>query len=92
MTTIAAGALAPSRERASLSISPAFAVAALASCGAGAIHAAAIGVHSEHHQAVLAFTAVAVIQIGFGVVALMYPAVCSRSPAPSPTPRSSPAG
>lgn len=73
MSTIAAGALAPSRERASLSIAPAFAVAALASCGAGAIHAAAIGVHSEHHQAVVAFTAVAAIQIGFGVVALMYP-------------------
>ena len=73
MTTTGSGASVPGRQRAGLSISPAFAVAALASCGAGAIHAAAIGVHSEHHQAVLTFTVVAVVQIGFGVAALMSP-------------------
>ncbi len=45
-------------------------VAALASLGAGAVHAAAIGVHSEHTAAVVAFTAVAVFQLGWGAVAL----------------------
>ncbi len=44
-----------------------------ASLGAGAIHAAAIGVHSEHRQAVIAFTVVAAIQLGFGAVALARP-------------------
>ena len=73
MTTVSAGAYTSTRTRASLSISPALAVAALSSLGAGAIHAAAIGAHSEHHQAVVTFTAVAFAQIGFGVLALMYP-------------------
>lgn len=73
MTTVAADAFARGRERTSLSIAPALAVAALASSGAGAIHAAAIGAHSDHHQAVLTFTVVAAAQIGFGVVALMHP-------------------
>jgi hypothetical protein len=49
------------------------AVVGAASLGAGAIHAAAIGVHSEHHQAVVAFTIVAVIQLAFGAVALARP-------------------
>lgn len=49
------------------------AVAGGASLGAGAIHAAAIGVHSEHRQAVIAFTIVAAIQLGFGAVALARP-------------------
>ncbi len=49
------------------------AVAGAASLGAGAIHAAAIGVHSEHRQAVWAFTFVAVFQIGVGVLALVRP-------------------
>jgi hypothetical protein len=49
------------------------AVAGGASLGAGAVHAAAIGVHSEHRQAVIAFTVVAAIQIGFGAVALARP-------------------
>lgn len=44
-----------------------------ASLGAGAVHAAAIGVHSEHRQAVIAFTVVAAIQLGFGAVALARP-------------------
>jgi hypothetical protein len=49
------------------------AVAGGASLGAGAVHAAAIGVHSEHRQAVIAFTVVAAIQLGFGAVALARP-------------------
>jgi hypothetical protein len=49
------------------------AVAGAASLGAGAVHAAAIGVHSEHHQAVVAFTVVAAVQLGFGAVALARP-------------------
>lgn len=45
------------------------ATAGLASIGAGAIHAAAIGLHVEHRPAALAFTALAVLQIGWGVLA-----------------------
>lgn len=48
-------------------------VAGGASLAAGAIHAAAIGVHSEHRQAVIAFTIVAAIQLGFGAMALARP-------------------
>jgi hypothetical protein len=51
---------------------PGLAVATIASIGAGAIHAAAIGVHSEHKQAVVAFTIVATVQIGWGVLALVF--------------------
>ena len=47
------------------------ALAGAASIGAGAIHAAAIGVHSEHRQAVYAFTATAVFQLGWGTIALV---------------------
>ena len=46
------------------------ALAGLTSIGAGAIHAAAIGVHSEHRQAVLVFTALALVQIAWGTLAL----------------------
>ena len=46
------------------------AVPGVASLGAGAIHAAAIGVHSEHRQAVLAFTLLAAFQVGWGALAL----------------------
>ena len=48
----------------------ALAVPAMASIGAGAIHAAAIGTHSEHRSAVLTFTAVAAFQLAWGLVAL----------------------
>jgi hypothetical protein len=44
--------------------------AGLASLGAGAIHAVAAGVHSEHRQAVLAFVVLALAQLGWGAVAL----------------------
>jgi hypothetical protein len=49
------------------------AVAAGASLGAGAIHAAAIGVHSEHRQAVVAFTIVAALQLAWGALVLARP-------------------
>jgi hypothetical protein len=48
-------------------------MAGLTSLGAGAIHAAAIGVHSEHRSAVIAFTAVAALQLAWGVLALVRP-------------------
>ena len=43
----------------------------MASLGAGAIHAAAIGVHAEHRQAAIAFIVVAAIQLVAGAVALV---------------------
>jgi hypothetical protein len=49
------------------------AVAALASIGAGAIHATAAGAHSEHRAAVVAFALTAVFQIGWGVFMLVRP-------------------
>lgn len=49
------------------------AIVAAASLAAGAIHATAIGAHSEHRQAALIFTLTAVIQLGVGVSALMRP-------------------
>ena len=45
-------------------------LAGMASLGAGAIHAAAIGVHSEHRSAVVAFTVIAALQVAWGAVAL----------------------
>src|SRR6476646_34463 len=72
MTTAAAPtAIAGARPRSrTLTIAPAVATAAIASIGAGAIHAAAIGVHSEHRQAVITFTILAIAQLGWGVFAL----------------------
>lgn len=49
------------------------AVAGAASLAAGAIHAAAIGVHSEHEQAGLVFTGVAVAQLSLGALLLARP-------------------
>ncbi len=50
------------------------AIAASASLGAGAIHAAVIGTHSEHRQAMVVFTVVAAAQLGWGALALARPA------------------
>lgn len=50
--------------------SPWLIAAVVASIGAGAIHAAAAGAHAEHPQTVMAFTALAALQIGWGVWAL----------------------
>jgi hypothetical protein len=44
------------------------AIAGAASLGAGAIHAAAVGVHNEHAQAVRMFVAIAVFQIAWGAL------------------------
>ena len=48
-------------------------VAALASIGAGAIHAVAAGAHSEHRTAVVAFALTAVFQIAWGALVLVRP-------------------
>jgi hypothetical protein len=48
-------------------------IAGFASVGAGAIHATAIGVHSEHTQAMWTFLAIAVFQIGWGLWAALRP-------------------
>jgi hypothetical protein len=73
-TAVASDAVFASRTRVSApAIAPALAVAAFASLGAGSVHAAAVGAHSEHRQAVVTFTIVALAQLGWGVVALMRP-------------------
>jgi hypothetical protein len=46
-------------------------MAASASLGAGAIHAAAVGVHNEHPQAVRTFVAIAAFQLVWGAFALV---------------------
>jgi hypothetical protein len=53
---------------------PGITVAALASLGAGAIHAAATGIHAEHLQLARLFVAVSVFQLGWGLWALVRPA------------------
>lgn len=63
----AAPAVAPEPDVFTRASSPWWAVAVIASIGAGAIHAAAAGAHAEHPQAVRAFTAVAAVQIGWAV-------------------------
>jgi len=45
--------------------------AGLASLGAGAIHATAVGLHSEHRQAAVAFALLAAFQLGWGALALL---------------------
>jgi hypothetical protein len=49
------------------------AIAALASIGAGAIHATAAGAHSEHRATVVAFALTAVFQIAWGALVLVRP-------------------
>jgi hypothetical protein len=46
-------------------------IAAIASLGAGAIHAAAIGAHAGERQTVLTFLVAAVLQLGWGALALV---------------------
>src|SRR4051812_9725055 len=71
MTAVSPEIFAEPRARAGMAtLAPALAIAAIASIGAGAIHAAAIGVHSEHRQAVITFTLLAIAQLGWGVFAL----------------------
>ena len=52
---------------------PGIAIAGMASLGAGAIHAAAVGIHSEHVDLVRIFVATAVLQLGAGLFALIRP-------------------
>ena len=52
---------------------PGLAVAAIASIGAGAVHAAATGVHAEHRELAQLFVIVAVAQLGAGLWALVRP-------------------
>jgi hypothetical protein len=66
-------ALHPTHALAALGALGWYAVIGAASLGAGAIHASAIGVHSEHRQAVICFTVVAAVQLGFGALALARP-------------------
>lgn len=56
------------RSRTWTAVSP---TAALASLGAGAIHATAVGAHGEHRQAAIAFAVTAVFQIAWGAIALV---------------------
>ena len=48
-------------------------LAGLTSLGAGTVHVAAIAAHSEHRQAVWAFTSIAVAQLAWGAVAVARP-------------------
>ncbi len=52
---------------------PGIAVAAVASFGAGAIHAAAAGIHAEHPQLARLFVLCAAAQLGFGLWAAVRP-------------------
>ena len=68
---------------------PGLAVAALASLGAGAVHAAATGIHAEHPQLARLFVVVTVLQLGVGLWALVRPtrvAAAARSSPSTPPP------
>jgi hypothetical protein len=52
---------------------PGIALAAIASIGAGAIHAAAVGIHAEHPALARLFVATAALQLGAGLWALHRP-------------------
>src|SRR4051812_9368331 len=71
MTAVSSEIFAAPRARTGTpTLAPALDLAAIGSIGAGAIHAAAIGVHSEHRQAVITFTILAIAQLGWGILAL----------------------
>lgn len=52
---------------------PGIAIAGMASLGAGAVHAAAIGIHAEHPQLARIFVVCAVLQLGAGLLCLLRP-------------------
>ena len=52
---------------------PGLATAAVASIGAGIVHAGAIGIHAEHVTLARLFITVAVFQLSFGLAALLRP-------------------
>ena len=66
-----AGPAAPGEE--SATPSRALILAGVASLSAGAIHAAAVGAHAEHPAAARLFIVVALVQLGWGAVALARP-------------------
>lgn len=66
-------ATAPPSSDDGRSVDVAVAVAALASLGAGAVHAAAIGVHNDVRPTAITFTILAVAQIGWAAAALARP-------------------
>ena len=71
---------------------PGLTIAAMASMGAGIIHAAAAGVHAEHPQLARLFILCAVAQVGVGLLALAPPASAgshSRSSPSTPSPSAS---
>jgi hypothetical protein len=70
MTATVESAMLPNTRTGLLTRSGDLAIAAAASLGAGAIHAAAVGVHNEHAQAVRLFVAIAVFQLAWGALAL----------------------
>ncbi len=63
------GALLGPQHTAVASRTKAIAVAGFASLGAGAVHAAAVGVHNEHPQAVRVFVVAALFQLAWGALA-----------------------
>ena len=60
-------------ERGAVERYPGLAVAALASLGAGAVHAAATGIHAEHPELARLFVVITVLQLGAGLWALLRP-------------------
>jgi hypothetical protein len=52
---------------------PGIVTAAVASIGAGAVHAAATGIHAEHPPLARLFVIVAILQLGVGLAALVRP-------------------
>src|SRR5262245_15565155 len=65
-------ALGETRAPATITELPATVVcAAIASIGAGALHATAVGLHSGADQAMAVFAVLAVFQIGWGALALV---------------------
>ena len=67
-STVGTAEASPARSMSRLGT---FAAPALASLGAGAVHAAAVGAHAGARQAVLLFAGTAVVQLGLGAVALV---------------------
>ena len=63
----------PAGARIAVERLPGMAVAAAASLGAGAIHAGAIGLHADNPTLARIFIATAVLQLGWGLIALLHP-------------------
>ena len=68
-TLFGVGDAAANEERSASVLS----LAGLLSLGAGAVHAAAAGIHAEHSQLARTFVILAALQIGAGILAIMRP-------------------